>query len=138
MQQQFQSVLIPKCREEEQNPAELRALIAEKALSQIPWQLQTFMSRNGIRPQGSDQMTQALSHKMYTTLEYSWRPMGTPSAYSLSDRTVNGTPEEAFPVRSVSGSSAASIERPPSRHSTSSGRFVYLFQVELDVSNNLL
>jgi hypothetical protein len=116
-----QSVIIPKCREEEQNQSELRALIAERALSQIPWQLTTWMSRNGIKP-NVDQMPQTLPHGMYASLEYSWQPMQstpqTPSSYSVSE-TVDGSPAHSQSLSgSLGGSEDRSIERPVSRRST--------------------
>lgn len=118
-----QSVIVPKCREEEQNPVELRALIAERALSQIPWQLTTWMSRNGIKP-NADQTPQALPHEMYASLEYSWQPMQptpqTPSSYSMSE-TVDGSPAHSTLSGSLAGSEDRSAsDRPPSRRSTES------------------
>ena len=44
-----QYVSIERCRKEEGSPSELKALIAEKALANVPWQMTTWMTKNGFK-----------------------------------------------------------------------------------------
>lgn len=41
---------ITKCRQEESKYPDLKALIAERGLSSIPWQMTSWMTKNGLRP----------------------------------------------------------------------------------------
>uniref|UniRef100_A0A914EJK5 Copine C-terminal domain-containing protein n=1 Tax=Acrobeloides nanus TaxID=290746 RepID=A0A914EJK5_9BILA len=45
-----QYVSITKCRQEESKYPDLKALIAERGLSSIPWQMTSWMTKNGLRP----------------------------------------------------------------------------------------
>ncbi|KAE9555654.1 hypothetical protein FO519_001125 [Halicephalobus sp. NKZ332] len=49
----LQYVSIPKCREEESNSNELKSLIGERALIGIPWQMSTWMTKNGYKPRSA-------------------------------------------------------------------------------------
>jgi hypothetical protein len=49
----IQYVSLPKCYEEETNLAELKSLIAERALTGIPWQMSTWMTKNGYKPKSA-------------------------------------------------------------------------------------
>ncbi|CAD5226669.1 unnamed protein product [Bursaphelenchus xylophilus] len=46
----MQFVSVPKCREEESTKPELLGLIAERGLVSVPYQMTSWMSRNGIKP----------------------------------------------------------------------------------------
>ncbi|KAI6220811.1 Copine family protein 5 [Aphelenchoides fujianensis] len=96
-----QFVSIPKCREDEPNATELRGLIAERALAQIPWQMTMWMTKNGIKPPQSEQVLQVLPHNMYSSLEYSWAP----AAPSSSSATSGSTPGDMIAEEQLSSPS---------------------------------
>ncbi|KAI6224737.1 Copine family protein 5 [Aphelenchoides besseyi] len=83
-----QFVSIPKCREDEENATELRSLIAERALCQIPWQLTMWMTKNGIKPPQNEQVLQVLPHNMYSNCDYSWIPPHASSSSATSGSTT--------------------------------------------------
>ncbi|KAH7729248.1 Protein CPNA-4 [Aphelenchoides avenae] len=88
----IQYVSVPKCREEETEINDLKALISERGLLNIPHQMSMFMTKNGIRPSPGNYQQEPSEN-----LGYSSPPPVTPSALSRLESAV--------------GDSCADIER---------------------------
>uniref|UniRef100_A0AC34Q9M0 Copine C-terminal domain-containing protein n=1 Tax=Panagrolaimus sp. JU765 TaxID=591449 RepID=A0AC34Q9M0_9BILA len=105
-----QYVSIPKCREEESNPSELKSLVAERALSCLPWQMSTWMTKNGYKPRSApvaysqdveqDQAYQAVPlHATYRPAKVVGEQAG--SVFSASTATTTHQAFVAVPLRQL-------------------------------------
>uniref|UniRef100_A0A914DW46 Copine C-terminal domain-containing protein n=1 Tax=Acrobeloides nanus TaxID=290746 RepID=A0A914DW46_9BILA len=98
-----QYVSITKCRQEESKYPDLKALIAERGLSSIPWQMTSWMTKNGLRPKHLPPMIASSSGPTVTStppLQQAHKPGG-PSLCRARSSTEMVYQSPKSPVRQL-------------------------------------